>query len=103
MATDPFRPLRLEYLEGAYARVDDLRALCAALGTEKEAPEALRKIAHNLRGSGGFYGFLAISETAAVLEEMARSVLSGAPCSPAELTQAVEDLVAAILKARVPD
>lgn len=60
-----------------------------------DASEALREVAHRLRGSGGLYGFGRISDAAAEVEEAVR-----AGRSPAVLARAAERLVRAIRAAR---
>lgn len=96
MPDDPFRVLRLEYLDGARGRLPELEHL---LATGDLAP--LRKLAHNLRGSGGFYGFAAISEAAARLEELIVSA-GGAQPDAGALKVAGAALAAAIVEARLP-
>lgn len=101
MADDPFRPLRLEYLEGARARLPELHALADASATDVVALAALRRLAHNLRGSGGFYGFTAITEAAAALEELIIAA-EGAPPSAEALVQAATALADVVNGTRLP-
>jgi diguanylate cyclase (GGDEF)-like protein len=58
-----FQQLRREYLAEAPARLDELRKdLAAAAAREPEALASLRSRFHKLAGSGGSYGFPAITE-----------------------------------------
>jgi diguanylate cyclase (GGDEF)-like protein len=58
-----FQQLRREYLAEAPARLDELRKdLAAAAAGEPEALASLRSRFHKLAGSGGSYGFPAITE-----------------------------------------
>jgi chemotaxis protein histidine kinase CheA len=70
MAHDPFAPLRQEYRESAAQRRADVERLVPLAVSNADARRELRQIAHNLRGSGGFYGFHDISAAAAALEEL---------------------------------
>jgi chemotaxis protein histidine kinase CheA len=99
---DPFRALRQEYLEGARRRMDELRQLVEAALTDPSAVARIRMLAHNLRGSGGFYGFTAISEAAAELEELALSILEGRPAAVGALPAAARRLVQAVETATMP-
>ncbi len=58
-----FQQLRREYLAEAPARLDELRKdLAAACAREPEALASLKARLHKLAGSGGSYGFPAITE-----------------------------------------
>lgn len=64
--------LRAEYLQSARAQVAYLEDVAGRLtaGRLSDAEvAALRQQVHRLRGSGGFYGFAAISAAAAALED----------------------------------
>lgn len=91
---DQLAELRRSYVVDARADGDELRAILAgaqASGWEEDARKRFRKLAHDLRGSGGAYGFGAISETAAVLED---GFLDGA--EEAALGAALETLIGAL-------
>lgn len=103
MTSDPFRPLRREYLEGARARLGELPALAAAAAEGDAAALAdLRRLAHQLRGSGGFYGFHAITAAAAALEELVIAAQSGEPAAAGALAGAAASLAAAVQAACLP-
>jgi two-component system cell cycle response regulator len=87
------RELQATYLAGLPARITSLRAALAEhrAGAAKGL-EALQRIAHSLRGSGATYGFPAVSEAAAGLEE--------AP--EAELPARVEALIQVLLAPPTP-
>ncbi len=63
LTDEVFRALRQEYLSEAPARLDELRKdLAAACANEPEALASLRSRFHKLAGSGGSYGFQAITD-----------------------------------------
>ncbi len=71
--------LRSDYIRGLSERVDALTAIVqknSVLGGEDR--EAVRKLSHSLKGSGGTYGFPEISEAAALVEESSESNISKA-------------------------
>ena len=71
---DALRSLRRIYLDEAPARVAELRRAAAALRDRDEAAETtLTTLLHRLAGSGGAYGFPAVSVTARELEQVLRS------------------------------
>lgn len=102
MADDPLRGLREEYLEGARSRVAELPALVVAAPSDPPAALGrIRLLAHNLRGSGGFYGFWAISGAAAALEERVVAALEGSPLGLEELGALADALVSAVREGQV--
>jgi HPt (histidine-containing phosphotransfer) domain-containing protein len=94
MGADPFAPLRREYLEGALARATDVQAMATTAATNPARRAELGRLAHNLRGSGGFYGFAEISDAAAALEELCQGD-GGSRLAPM-LLEAADRLVAVI-------
>lgn len=102
MTGDPFLVLRVEYLQGARTRVAELHTLVKAAADEGEARVQLRRLAHNLRGSGAFFGFPGITTAAEALEALVESLQAGEPPTPGELTAAADALVQALYMARVP-
>ncbi len=71
---EALRSLRRAYLEEAPARVAELhRATVALRGRDEAAETTLTTLLHRLAGSGGAYGFPAVSVTARELEQMVRS------------------------------
>lgn len=103
VTNDPFRPLRIEYLEGARARMETLAALTRAAVEDAASLQQLRRLAHNLRGSGMFYGFPAITAAAERLEELVRARQEDAGAVAAEeLYAAAEALAAAVREAPQP-
>jgi len=83
--TDRLRRLQTLFLEDALEEVAELGRILAAVSLTA-GPEAddgrARKIAHDLRGTGGSYGFAAITEAAAALED---ALLDGNTGEPLEL------------------
>lgn len=88
---DQMRALRQEYLAGA---VERLSAMEAALASG--ALDELKSAAHKLAGSGGFYGFDAISEAGRSLE-----LLIGSGAGREALAAGLAALVQVIRSARV--
>ncbi len=67
-----FEELRAEYVRGLADYVKELRAHVPGEGTEDDRAArnaALARIAHKLAGTGGTYGFPAITEAARALEQ----------------------------------
>ncbi|TFH20981.1 MAG: hypothetical protein E4H03_11350 [Myxococcales bacterium] len=95
--TDRLRRLQALFLEDALGEVAELGRILAAASITAP-PEAddgrARKIAHDLRGTGGSYGFAAVSEAAAVLED---SLLAG--WSGARLESLARELAVAVYDA----
>ncbi len=72
---------------------DRVNAIVEALGSNDLA--TLRRLAHQLKGAGGGYGFGSISQAAAALESSAR-----AATAVGELTAEVQELIALCQRAR---
>jgi len=73
-----FQSLRREYLVNALERCASLEAESARLRSGEAVDlKALRQEVHKLRGSGGFYGFTALSSAAAQAEDHIVLVLDG--------------------------
>lgn len=71
---EALRSLRRTYLEEAPARVAELRRALARLRDRDDAAETtLSTLLHRLAGSGGAYGFPAVSVIARELERVVRS------------------------------
>lgn len=84
--------LRREFLDEARGKVDEMQSAIEA-GKSRETLERLAYLAHQLKGSGGSYGYQRISTDAAELE---RAVESG---DGADLTRYVSSLRGEIDKA----
>jgi HPt (histidine-containing phosphotransfer) domain-containing protein len=96
---DPFASLKAQYVAGARAKLLEMAAWL-----EAGALAELRMAAHRLAGSGGFYGFDAISAAGRHLEAEIDRVCGGtsAPLSAADraaLEAAFGALAAAIERA----
>jgi chemotaxis protein histidine kinase CheA len=73
-----FQALRREYVEGALGRCHYLAGEAERLLVGDPVDIVLlRHEVHRLRGSGGFYGFAAISEAAAATEDYLLAVIAG--------------------------
>lgn len=69
--------LLLEFKAAARQAIADLGNWLAALPSDPTAQERITRLAHQLRGSGGAYGFPAVSAAAAQVEESTLRVLRG--------------------------
>src|SRR5215470_13154734 len=68
--------LRREFLAESAAKVREMEASVDG-GRSPQAVERLTYLAHQLKGSGGSYGFERISAEAAELEKVAERLMSG--------------------------
>lgn len=95
--TPEFQALRREYLQGALQRTAQMRADAVRLRSGEPVDLAvLRQEIHKFRGSGGFYGFGALSATSGVAEDQLIMVLDGeSPRDNAALAALVEQVVEA--------
>lgn len=66
--------LKREFLDEARGKVDDMQA--ALDGGGADSLERLAYLAHQLKGSGGSYGYQSISDNAAELEKLIESLES---------------------------
>ncbi|HEX2061304.1 MAG TPA: Hpt domain-containing protein [Thermoanaerobaculia bacterium] len=64
--------LRREFLEEARGKVDEMESALDG-GPSRESLERLAYLAHQLKGSGGSYGYQRISADAAEIEKLAES------------------------------
>lgn len=98
------RALRREYLADSRQRVDELRRLLTRVSAgERAALPDLRQAFHRLAGSGGSYGFPAVSARSRDGERLAAG-LSGAdaafqPADLESLRDCIEDIAAAFAEA----
>lgn len=91
-----FRQLQRMFIGAALEDVSELADLLDAAGDKTpggDAGDRFRKLAHDLRGTGGGYEFPAISDTAAELEDayLAESSAEALKQSLALLRKAVDD------------
>lgn len=89
--------LQCEFLESALRDAEEILSLLESGGGADAEAHALRlrKLAHDLRGTGAVYGFATLAETAARLEN------AFAAAEPAEaLRSCVHDLVGAVTEAQ---
>ncbi len=101
---EKIRRLQREFIESALSEVGAVRGQLEVAQDDfhgSEAGEHLRKVAHDLRGCGAAYGFMALGEAAGKLEdsyrgEDAADVLKGLAI---ELEQAVGRAKAALEQA----
>jgi len=68
--TEEFQALRREYIQGALERCSHLRAEAVRLRAGEDVDlKPLRQEIHKFRGSGGFYGFGALSTASGTAED----------------------------------
>ncbi len=77
MAAELDQDLMLEFKAAARQAIADLGTWLGALPSDPTAAERITRLAHQLRGSGGAYGFPAVSTAAARVEESTRRALRG--------------------------
>lgn len=65
--------LRREFLDEARGKIDEMDTVLRA-GHDDNAFERLAYLAHQLKGSGGSYGFQRISDDAAELEKAVETI-----------------------------
>jgi HPt (histidine-containing phosphotransfer) domain-containing protein len=89
--------LQHEFLESALSDAREILAIVDREGGVLAEADALRlrKLAHDLKGTGAVFGFSALSETAARLES-----LSGVQEPAVALRRCVDDLFAAVDEAK---
>jgi HPt (histidine-containing phosphotransfer) domain-containing protein len=69
MVDHELNELRREFLDEARGKVDEMDSVLRA-GTDVESFDRLAYLAHQLKGSGGSYGYQRISDDAAQLEKL---------------------------------
>ena len=77
MAVELDQELMLEFKAAARQAIADLGTWLGALPVDPTAQERITRLAHQLRGSGGAYGFPAVSTAAGRVEESTRRALRG--------------------------
>jgi HPt (histidine-containing phosphotransfer) domain-containing protein len=89
--------LQTEFLETALVDTKEILALMDGANGRMAADDAerLRKLAHDLRGTGAAYGFSSLSETAGRLEDACDASDPGR-----EVRRCIDDLVEAVGEAR---
>ncbi len=101
--SDSFGALQREFFQAAVRDIDELAALLESLknGLDEKSAVRFRKLAHDLRGSGGSYGFDGISARAGELEE---ALLAGTAIGElaATLVELEKEAHAAIAKVGLP-
>ena len=76
MADAELDELRREFLAEALEKVQEIESRMGE-GSNREAIDRLIYLAHQLKGSGGSYGFQRISSDAAELEKSLEKIVSG--------------------------
>jgi HPt (histidine-containing phosphotransfer) domain-containing protein len=81
MVDHELNELRREFLDEAREKVDEMKTAVEGLGAVEglsaaQAVERLAYLAHQLKGSGGSYGYQRISDDAAEIEKAAESLPS---------------------------
>ena len=99
------RALQVDYAARLPGRAADISARFDALRSKwcpREATE-LRRLVHNLAGSGASYGFATVSAEARLVERALDATIEAAPttASLAAVAEALRGLVGAALAARI--
>ena len=68
--------LKREFLDEAREKVDEMQTALDRV-RERESLDRLAYLAHQLKGSGGSYGYQRISTDAAALEKVVESIAAG--------------------------
>ena len=68
--------LKREFLDEAREKVDEMQTAVESV-RERESLDRLAYLAHQLKGSGGSYGYQRISTDAAELEKIVESLVDG--------------------------
>jgi HPt (histidine-containing phosphotransfer) domain-containing protein len=76
--------LKREFLDEAREKVDEMQSILDSGGRDSAALDRLAYLAHQLKGSGGSYGYQQISDDATALEKAIES-LAGSNGDPAAL------------------
>lgn len=102
------RQLRAEYLAEAGQRAAELwSALARVQNGDAGGLDAVRMRVHRLAGSGGGYGFPAITRTAQEADGFCRELIArgGAPAGTdlARLTELIQGVTAALASAQAPE
>ena len=94
------RQLRREYLLDSTKRLDELRQLSARLANnDRTALAGLHQAFHRLAGSGGSYGFPAVTSTSREGERVAKELESaGTPIAPGDV-QAIDGCIEGVANA----
>ncbi len=71
---DELNELKREFLDEAREKVEEMQSTVESGGRDGASLERLAYLAHQLKGSGGSYGYQQISEDAAELEKAVESM-----------------------------
>jgi HPt (histidine-containing phosphotransfer) domain-containing protein len=74
MVDDELNELKREFLDEAREKVEEMQSTVENGGRDGASLERLAYLAHQLKGSGGSYGYQQISEDAAELEKAVESM-----------------------------
>lgn len=97
--SEEFEALRREYIQSAREKCRDLEEAAASLRRGEPVDlQALRQLVHKLRGSGGFYGFQALSCAAGTAEDQLILILDGESPRDDQAVAGLVEQVAAELK-----
>jgi HPt (histidine-containing phosphotransfer) domain-containing protein len=108
---DPLADLRARWIARSRERVanlrtivDDLVAMGNGATNESAALESIARLAHQLAGSAGTFGYCRLSEAAATLEDHARKTSgNAATIAPSQIVPSLEILEVMIEELSPPD
>lgn len=83
--------LKREFLDEAREKVDEMQTALDRMD-DRESLDRLAYLAHQLKGSGGSYGYQRISTDAAELEKVVESIAAGASPKDERIQQYVLNL-----------
>lgn len=93
------RALRVSFVEEARAECAELARLAEVAAPASDGWRRARKLAHDLRGSGGSYGFPEVSAAAAAVEGELVAPAAAAEPARRSLPDLVRELDAALARA----
>ena len=91
MVDHELNELRREFLDEAREKVDEMQSALEKV-RERDALDRLAYLAHQLKGSGGSYGYQRISTDAAQLEKAVESITDGGTSDSGSLERYVVSL-----------
>jgi HPt (histidine-containing phosphotransfer) domain-containing protein len=89
MVDHELNELRREFLDEAREKVEEMQSAYDAGGRNHDSLERVAYLAHQLKGSGGSYGYQQISDDAAELEKAVESLDGRNGDAPSDLDEKI--------------